>query len=103
MQSNAKDVCELVKIHIKSELNGRLLSLKLGLTHHMNRCVFGVNVQFYVGDKLIVRTLGMKRLLENTVAVNLAIALKEILEDYNINIKNIYTITTDNGTNEMYF
>lgn len=101
MQSNAKAVCELVKNQIKSEMNGKMLSLKIDLTHHMNRCIFGINVQYYVEDRLVVRTLAMKRYLDETTGIKLAFELKRIMEDYEFDIRRIYTITTDNGTNVM--
>lgn len=99
LQNYAINVHDLVKSHIKSEIDGKMISLKLDLTTHMHRCIFGVNVQFYVQDTLVVRTLAMKRFLEDTKAANLAIELKNIMEDYGVDAKRIYTITTDNGPN----
>lgn len=101
MEDNANAIRELVKNRIKSEMNGKLLSLKIDLTTHMNRCILGVNVQYYLQDTLVVRTLAMKRIFDGTTGVNLAIVLKQIMADYDVDVKRIYTITTDNGTNVM--
>lgn len=99
MQNYISNVCEIVRHKIKSEMNGKLLSLQIDLTHHLNRCIFGVDVQFYVLDKLVQRTLTMKRLLSDTKGVTLAVELKKMLESYGVDVKQIYTLTSDNGSN----
>lgn len=91
----------IIKKKIKSELRGKLVSLQLDLTTHLNRCIFGVNTQYYVDDQLKVKTLLMKRLPDNTTGVNLAKGIENTLYDYALDIDNIYTITTDNGANVL--
>lgn len=95
----AKEMQDIVKKQIKFEMSGKLLSLQLDLTKHLQRCILGINVQYHVDEHLVVRTLAMRRLLTDTSAISLAMHVRDVLEQFGAGIDDIYTISTDNGPN----
>lgn len=101
IKRKARELQKIVKKQISSEINGKLLSLQLDLTRHLRRCILGINVQYYVGDKLVVRTLAMRRLLIEKTAINLANEVQDVLKEFGAGIDYIYTISTDNGSNVL--
>lgn len=101
IQHQAIRVAEVIKNKIKTEIKGKLVSLQLDLATRMNRCILGVNIQYYRKDKLTVRTLAMRNLLDSTESLNLALEIERILHEFDLNVDDIYTITTDNGANVL--
>lgn len=52
-------VCaEKIKDHIRGEVKGKLLSLKIDSASRHNRHILGINVQFWDGQEVVIRTLG---------------------------------------------
>lgn len=101
IQRIAKNVQIYIVNQIKSEMMGKLVSLQLDLTNHFQRCILGISVQYYVGNELVLRVLAMRRLQESTSALNLATEIRRILGEYDVDVDNIYTVTTDNGANVL--
>lgn len=103
---NSRNVPELVsktaiktRDDLRSKLKGKLVSIKIdGATHH-NRSIIGVNIQFIENGAIQIRTLAMKEVFISHTAANLKRELLEILERFDLTIKNIYSITTDNAPN----
>lgn len=101
IQRKGMEMQEAIKEKIKSEMRGKLVSLQLDLTTRMNRHILGVNTQYYIDGEFHVRNLAMRTLSVNTTALNLAHEVEQILHEYDLSIHDIYTITTDNGTNVL--
>lgn len=101
IQHQAIRAAEVIKDKIKAELKGKMVSLQFDLATRMNRCILGVNIQLYQKDKLTVRTLAMRHVLESTESLNLAFEIEKILHEFDLNVDDIYTITTDNGPNVL--
>lgn len=101
VQRKGMEAQEAIKQKIKSELRGKLVSLQFDLTTRMNRHIFGVNTQYYIGDVFYVRNLAMRTLSENATALNLAHEIEQILDEFDLSVHDIYTITTDNGDNVL--
>lgn len=91
----AKDL----KDAISKELKYRIFSIKMDTATRMDRSILGVNVQYIVGDKIIVKTLAMKEVKMQHSGSNLAKLINDILNEYNLSLKQVYAITTDNGAN----
>jgi hypothetical protein len=105
---NAKNIVKYVnstaaniREKIAGEVKNKLVSIKLDIASRMNRSVLGVNVQFFCQSrkKIIVRTLGIIELRRSHTAVYLKSELKQILNTFSIDLRNIYTFTSDNGAN----
>lgn len=102
LDSNDHNISGIVKDKITSEMEGKLISIQLDLNTHQHRCILGVNTQYFADDKLVVRTLAMRRLMTNTSALNIAKEVEHILKEYGKEVDDFYTITTDNGGNVLF-
>lgn len=90
-----------LKERIKKETEGRILSLMIDtVTKHL-ASTLGINLQYICEDQVIVRTIGMARCLESKTGEYLANVIKQYLREYNIDLAQIYTLTTDNGGNML--
>lgn len=101
LQQRGYQMQQMIKNEIKAELKGKLIPLQLDLTTHFKRRLIGVNVQYFVQNKLVLRVLGMKRLLVPATAINIALEVEKILKEYDVEVDDIYAITTDNGANVL--
>lgn len=101
LQYYANELQHIVKNKIKAEMKGNLIALQLDLTHHFHRCILGVNAQFSIENEMVVRTLAMRRLLGQTTSLNIALEVQNILEEYDVDVDDIYALTTDNGSNVL--
>lgn len=60
-----------------------------------------MNIQYVFGDKIVLRNLGVKELFSRNTAEYFKDTVNYILSRYGIDLKNIYSITTDNGSNML--
>lgn len=81
---------------IKDELKGRLFSVMTDATTTQNRSILGIAAQFIENDAVVVRTLAMRRVVEDPSGVNLSNVIKMVLFEYGVNAACVYSITTDN-------
>lgn len=91
--------CDQIKQCIINNLKGKIVSLKLDTATRNDRSILGVNVQLIVNKKIVIYTLAMVELKKKHTAQNLQAEIENILKNFQINIKQIYSITTDNGRN----
>lgn len=101
LQRHASAAQTVVRNKIKSEIRGKLFALQLDLTNHFHRRILGVNAQFSIENKTVVRVLAMRRLTVSTSSINLAHEVEKILKEYEVEVDDIYTVTTDNGPNVL--
>nr|XP_044249585.1 E3 SUMO-protein ligase ZBED1-like [Drosophila takahashii] len=66
-----------------------------------NRGILGINVQYYDGRRICIKTLGLIELHKRHTAVNLCDEVESILMDFNISKTQIFCVTTDNGKNML--
>lgn len=92
-----------IRDQIKKEVHNRMISLKLDIGSRFDKSVLGVNIQLYSRSekKLVVRSLGMVELEDKHTAKFLEEEINKILRLYNINLRNVYTFTSDNGSNML--
>lgn len=88
-----------VRDKMKEEFRGRPLSLLADIVTKNSRSIFGFSVQLLIDGKHKVRSIGMIELHHRHTAVYLAEVLCTRLDLYEINLKQIFTITTDNAAN----
>jgi hypothetical protein len=90
-----------IRDKISAEVKHKLVSIKIDIASRLNRSVLGVNVQFFceTRKKLIIRTLGIIELNRSHTAVYLKSELKKLLAVFAIDVRDIYTFTSDNGAN----
>lgn len=86
---------------IAKEIKNRLVSIKLDIATRHYRSMLCVNVQFYcsVRKQIVIRTLGCVELRKAHKSSFLEQRVYGILSLYDIDRKNIYSYTSDNGAN----
>lgn len=108
MDSNLPEVkkqlngmADSVRDRIKQEVCGRALSMMIDIGTKNNRSIFGISVQYIINGKLRTRSVGMKELLKSHKADYLADVVQDRLKLFGIDLRQILTITTDNGANVL--
>lgn len=91
--------CEEFKNQIIEETTGIMISLKVDAATRLHRSFLGINIQFLKLGKIEIRTLAVRELKERHTAIYLKRVIKDVLDEYSINLNQIYTITSDNGAN----
>lgn len=97
--NNINDAAFQIRNMIKKEVKNKIISLKVDSASRFNRSILGINCQYLINGVVKVRTLGMIELLKSHTAENLCTEILQILKLYDIEIPQIFTITTDNGAN----
>ncbi|KAK3922771.1 LOW QUALITY PROTEIN: Zinc finger BED domain-containing protein 4, partial [Frankliniella fusca] len=90
-----------VRTYIKQEVKGKILSLKVDSSKKDGRPFFGVNIQFSKDGEIELRTLAVRELHVSQSAHNLKEEIMNILDLYEINIGNLVSFTSDNGSNML--
>lgn len=94
-----KKVAGKVRAKIRSEVTKKMVSVMVDIGTKNKRSVFGVTIQFIVGKKLVVRSLGLIELQERHTGKYLSKVLFDRLKEYGIEKRQVISITTDNGKN----
>lgn len=87
--------------HISLEMQGKLISIKADLASRKGRTILGINAQFIKHGEIVVRTLMMAERFEKNTAENIMEEILRALATFDIQLPQIYSITTDNGSNML--
>lgn len=90
-----------IKEMIKMETKNRIISVMVDGATRNGRSIFGINIQYKIEGELKVVTLGMRELDQAHTAHYLSKVLQEVLAEYEINLNQVISITTDNGSNML--
>ncbi|XP_065314825.1 zinc finger BED domain-containing protein 4-like [Gordionus sp. m RMFG-2023] len=85
--------------NLKKEIYQKLISLKLDIATRYDRSILGINIQFIDNGEIKLRTLCMKEIKERHTSEYLKKIILDVLNEHEIRIDQIYTITTDNAAN----
>lgn len=88
-QSKIKDI-------IRDELDGKLFSIMIDATTTQSRSILGIAAQYIQKGQVVVRTLGMRRMMEDHSGASLSKILKTVLYEFGANPVMVYAMTTDN-------
>lgn len=88
-----------VRADLTNELSNRIISLKVDAATRGTRSFLGINAQYIEEGKIILRNLANREMHVRHTASNICDVVREVLREYNIPLKNVYSITSDNGTN----
>lgn len=86
---------------IKSEVNGRHISLMLDVATKNHKSILGINIRYIIDREIKERCIGMIPLYERHTAANLAIETKKCVNKFQIDLRQIKSITTDNAGNAI--
>ncbi|XP_058465011.1 uncharacterized protein LOC131438775 [Malaya genurostris] len=96
-----KEISQRIRAQISSEMQNRLLSLKIDSASRQNRHIVGVNAQYAINDVIVIRTLDMIEVQERQTARFLKTKILEIIQNFGVGIDQIFSITCDNGANML--
>lgn len=88
-----------IKEAIIIEVQKKFVCLMIDIASKYNRSVLGINIAFMKNSKIRVRTIGMHPLKKAHTAENLCEIIKQHLLEYKISLNQIFSITSDNGSN----
>ncbi len=88
-----------MRLETSQLLQGRIFSLKIDACTRIDRSVLGINAQFIERGKIIFRTLAMREILSRHTGAHLKDLTIHVLNEYNLSIKQVNCVTTDNGSN----
>ena len=83
-----------VRDDIKCEMANKLICLKIDGVTRQFRSFIGINAQYIINEKIIVRTLALKEVFDRHTSDNLKDLVLNVLKEYNLTADNIYFITT---------
>lgn len=84
---------------IRDEVKNRPLSLLVDIVSKRGRALLGTSVQYIHNGTVRVHCIAMMELHDSHTGIYLADKITQRLADFGINLKQIITITTDNGAN----
>lgn len=99
VKNHLSNTAEKIRTHIRDEVKGRPLSLMCDIVTKHNRSILGVSIQYSLNGKVKIRSIGMIELHESHTGIYLSKIIKQRLQVFNVSLKQIITITTDNGAN----
>lgn len=97
VRTTAKQIKEL----IKSETCHKIVSIMVDSATRNGRSIYGVSLQYKHNGVLKIVAIGMRELKQSHTAIHLADVLLKILAEYEIALKQVLSITTDNGSNML--
>lgn len=101
VKKHLSETAEKMRKHIQNEVKDQSLSLLCDIVTKHNRSILGVSVQYSFIGQLKIRSIGLIELQESHTGKYLAEVVIKRLGDIGINLKQILTITTDNGKNVL--
>lgn len=81
---------------LSEELWDKLLMLKIDAATCRER---SVNFQYTDGQQIVLRTLAVRELTEKHTGSYISSIVRRVLEEYNLTLNQIYSVTTDKGAN----
>lgn len=99
VHKHLNEMAEKVREQIKAEVKGRVLSILVDIITKRHRSMLGVSIQYIYAFKLRTRSIGLIELEEGHTGLYLAKKIDEGLKRYEIDKRQIITITADNASN----
>lgn len=99
VRSQITDKANQIKDAITNEVKGKFVGLLLDIASRHNRSILGINIAFWCNGKICIRTIGMQTIKVSQTSRNLFDIIKGVLAKFEINLEQIFAVTTDNGKN----
>lgn len=96
-----RNTASKIRDKIKAEVKGRPLSLLCDIVTKHNRHLLGVSIQYTINGQLKIRSIGLIELTKSATGKYLADLIIKRLAEFGIGLKQIFSITTDNGSNVL--
>lgn len=93
------EAAELVRDEISAAIKNRPISVQLDIGTRLGRSVFGIDVQYIPNSSVVIHNIGMIVMEKSRTGEYLLDRYRSCLKRYNIERKQIVSITGDNGKN----
>lgn len=84
---------------VTEEVCNKMISIKVDCATRLDRSIMGVNIQFTLDNKIVVRTLAVKEMHEKHSGENLSTEILNICHKFGIRVCQLYSFTSDNAKN----
>lgn len=101
VKDHLQKTAEQIRDEIKKETQNRSLSLLVDIVTRQRRSICGFSVQYVLNGELKTRSIGMVELLYSHTGKYIANVIISRLKEFCIELRQIVTITTDNGSNVL--
>lgn len=101
VKNQLKDISLEIRDKISNEVKNRPISLLVDIVTKRSRSIFGVSIQYIVNENVKIRSIGMIELEDKHTGIYLANLIIDRLKLLGIDLKQVITITTDNGANVL--
>lgn len=101
VKEKVMEIAGNIKQLIKMEVKGKIISVMVDGATRNGRSIFGINIQYKINGELRLVTLAMRDLNRAHKADYLANTMQDVLAEYDINLSQVISITTDNGSNML--
>lgn len=101
VKNEIMNISKQIREKIACEVKDQFLSLLVDIVTKRGRSIFGASIQYINNKNVKVRSIGMMELNESHTGIYLANLIIERLKVINVDLKQIVTITTDNGSNVL--
>ena len=99
VRSLLDDKYQYLKNIIINDVKKKMIAVKIDSATIFDRNILGINIQYYCNEKIVVKTIAMKELLHSCTSTYINSMLNESLNEFEINVDQIFCVTTDNGAN----
>lgn len=94
-------ISEEIRKNISKEVKNRPISVLVDIVTKRGRSILGVSIQHMKNETVKIHSIGMIELEQRHTGKYLADLITERLQQLGINLKQVITITTDNGSNVL--
>lgn len=88
-----------IRDNIKTEISNKMISVKVDSAYRLGRSILGINIQYIFEGTIKLRTLDMYETTSSQTGVYLKNIIIDVLKSYDIELEQVYSITSDNGKN----
>lgn len=101
VKNELKSISQEIREKIATEAKNRPISLLVDIVTKRGRSILGLSIQYIINKSVKVRSIGMIELEQKHTGIYLANLIIERLKLLGIDLKQVITITTDNGANVL--
>lgn len=90
---------EEMKNEVRQLFHMRPFSIQIDLCKCNDRNILAIVAQFIKNGKLVLRTLGMKRLYCRATGINIVNKILKTFDEFALDLQKLVAVTSDNGSN----
>lgn len=99
VKQHIKYQAKRVQEEITKEVKGKFIALMVDTASRNNKTFLGLSLQYILNGRVVVRSIGMNEVINEHSSLNIKNMIMHRLNDFEINIKQLISVTTDNAPN----